>query len=146
MGDTERGLWPKENCSDCGEVGVVFLKHLGSLVPMGAIGFFCVFCWNERELDSRKGKTPIPLGRKPFIEACFIGEKIRVITESNSVYRFGKPDKEKIRTVVADNKKLPFSLCRIRCLKESKPLYLIPIGDDKGVVSWVTTKVLSIEE
>jgi len=44
MGDTSRGFWPKENCSDCGEVGVVFLKHWGPLVPADAIGFFCVFC------------------------------------------------------------------------------------------------------
>ena len=147
MADTTKGYWPEESCSDCGEKGVVIFKHWGSLVPEGEIGNLCLFCSNERNKDCKEGKTPVPFGRKPFIEYCFIPEKIRVATKSNSVYRFGKPREGKIRTVVRDNKALPFSLCRIICLKERKPLYLITVdGNDKGEIpAWISSNVLSIE-
>lgn len=92
----------------------------------------------------------MPLGRKPFIEYCFIPEKIKVVTKSGSVYRLGKPNGEKIRTVVMDNKALPlpFSLCRIVCLKKWKPLYLITVNNnDKGEIPvWISCNVLSIEK
>lgn len=162
MADTARGYWPKEICSDCGESGVVIFKHWGPLVPEGAVGYLCAFCWNEREKDCKEGKIPLPLGRKPFIEYCFIPEKLKVVTESNSVYRISKPHSnyrfgktevkkvklplsKRIRTVVKDNATLPFNLCRIICLKIGKPLYLIPVDGNKDIVSWMTTKVLVIE-
>ena len=146
MADTARGYWPKESCSDCGEAGVVIFKHWGPLVPEGQVGHLCLFCWNERENDCKEGKIPIPLGRKPFIECCFIPGKIKVVTKSGSVYRFDKPNKEKIRTVVRDSGGLPFSLCRIKCLKENKLLYLISIdGNKEEIPVWITSKVLSIE-
>jgi len=144
MGDTSRGFWPKENCSDCGEVGVVFLKHWGPLVPADAIGFFCVFCWNEREKDCKEGKEPKLLGVKPLIEECFTDKEIKATTKT-SIYLFGKPtEKENIRTVEKVNNGLPFNLCRIICLKEKKPIYLIPVDSDKWLY-WITSPVLKIE-
>ena len=146
MADTAKGHWQKENCSDCGEFDVI-MKHWGPLVPEGKIGFFCLFCWNEREEDWKEGKEPKPLGAKPPIEEIFIDKKIKVITKTGSVYQFSKPDSGKIRTVVKDNRPLPFSLCRIICLKEGKPLYFmaIPIDNNKKEEPWFSTKILSIE-
>lgn len=162
MGDTTKGHWPEESCSDCGEKGVAIFKHWGSLVPEGKVALLCLFCCNERNQDFKEGKIPLPLGRKPFIEYCFIPEKLKVVTESNSVYRISKPHSnyhfgktevkkvklslsKRIRTVVKDNATLPFHLCRIICLKVGKPLYLIPVDGNKDIVSWVTTKVVAIE-
>jgi len=148
MADTMTGHWQKENCSDCGELGMVIIKHWGPSVPKGKVGSFCLFCWNEREEGWKEGKEPKPLGTKPPIEEFFIDKKINVITKTRSVYQFGKLDGKGTRTVVKDNKPLPFSLCRIICLKEGKRLYLMatPIDGNRKEEPWISTKVLSIEE
>ena len=146
MADTMTGHWQKENCSDCGELGMVIIKHWGPSVPKGKVGSFCLFCWNEREEGWKEGKEPKPLGTKPPIEEFFIDKKINVITKTRSVYQFGKLDGKGTRTVVKDNKPLPFSSCRITCLKEGKPLYFIAMDGNKNTGPWLSTKVLSIEE
>lgn len=148
MADTARGYWPKEICSDCGEKRVVIFKHWGPLVPEGTFGHLCAFCWNEREKDCKEGKIPLPLGRKPFIEYCFIPEKIKVATRSGSVYLFDKPNKEKIRRATRNGLALPF-LCIIKCLKVGKPLYLILSACNKEEIEipmWTSSNVLSIEK
>ena len=150
MADTMRGSWPKENCNDCGESGVVIIKHWGPLVPVDKIGYFCIFCWNARGLDYKEGEKPKPLGFKPPIEEI-PGRKMKVTTKSGSIYLFDKPKYRQnggdVRRVVANNKKLSFSYCRIKHLRKGRPLYLMTFNDDKKDIGvWATTSVLSIEE
>lgn len=61
MADTIRSAQENINCSDCGRLGTEF-RHWGPLVPEGASGNFCGFCWHERNKDSNQGDLPRPLG------------------------------------------------------------------------------------
>ena len=66
MADTARGYYPDIPCSDCGdeELGQVYIKHWGSLVPPGKIGFFGPKCWEARVKDGGAGRPPRELGTK----------------------------------------------------------------------------------
>ena len=73
MVDTMRGDMPEVDCSDCGkeEVGKVFIKHWGPLVPPGTTGYFGPKCWEARQADGRAGHKPRPLGVR-FVKAGIV--------------------------------------------------------------------------
>lgn len=145
-GDTSRGNYPDEICSDCGEKGCTF-KHWGPLVPEGETGVFCTFCWNEREDAHEKGEPAKPLGVKPpGVPEVFKDKTINVTTQSGSVYHFGEPNEKVERTVSCNRRALDFSKCKIICLVHGKNLWLRPIdSSDPELHMWRTSAVVSIE-
>lgn len=147
MADTARGNFTDKSCSDCGELGCVFV-HNGDLVPKGETGSFCGFCWNERLEASRMGELPKPLGVKsPGVPKRFLTKPIKVITKNGSVYKFGKPDKEGVRKAFCATKKFEFTKCRITCLRIGRRLWFRPIdSSDPGLHAWITSPVLSIKQ
>ena len=64
MPDTMRGNFPTISCSDCREIGNVYLKHWGPLVPPGTVGYFDEKCFEARRGDSRANRPPRPLGQR----------------------------------------------------------------------------------
>lgn len=78
MADTIRGEFPKQPCSDCGEVGKVYIQHWGLLVPNGSLGYFCPTCLGARAEDSKAGKEPRPLGQTTCQECDGTGNKFVV--------------------------------------------------------------------
>ena len=141
MADTERGNFPDEKCSDCGEIGCCF-KHWGPLVPEGKIGFFCPFCFSERG----KLAEPISLGIKPpGIPKEFLNKDIEVTTQSGSVYRLGVVSgKTEERIVFCKQRKLNFTRARVICLVVGRSLFLKPRSCE-NVNLFQTSTVVSIK-
>lgn len=143
MADTQRGGLSGKLCSDCGEIEAAF-RHWGDLVPKGKIGFFCMYCWNERREAASRGESPKPLGVKPLkVPKEFIDKAIKVTTQSGSVYEFGTPNETGERSVFCNARKLKFNSCRIFSLAYSKDLWL-QSADGKSLL-WATTPVVLIE-
>lgn len=142
MPDTIRGYFPDVPCSDCGEIGSSF-NHWGPLVPKGAVGSFCMFCWTER--CESKGDQPKPLGvQSPGIPQEFLNKKLKVMTESGSMYELTPTGKTNEVFVLRNFEKVSFVKARVLCLAVGKQLFLKPRdGDDFNV--WYTTPVVSVE-
>ncbi len=64
MADTIRAPLPTEPCSDCGEVGKVYITHWGPLVLPTNVGKFCPSCMKARIDDRDAGRPPRPLGKR----------------------------------------------------------------------------------
>ncbi|HXK31977.1 MAG TPA: hypothetical protein VJ378_00675 [Candidatus Paceibacterota bacterium] len=144
MADTQRGGLEDVNCSDCGEKGCVF-KHWGDLVPEGKIGYFCWFCWKVRDEASGRGGTPKPLGvQPPGIPEEFLDKKVKVTTESGSIYELDLTDNKQERIVSCNRRKLHFSRTRVICLTIGNSLFLRP-RDGSIADLWWTSPVISIE-
>lgn len=141
-------------CDDCGEKGVDF-SHKGDLLPEGSQEspdewkHFCAFCFNQRR-DRQKGdEKPLPLGVKPpGVPKEFFKKAIRVKTESGSIYNFGVPDKEGVRTVSNAVRKLDYTKCKIFLANIGTSMWLRVVDDPEKDSSHLvaTTPVKSIEE
>jgi len=147
MVDTVRGGFADKVCSDCGEQGCVFV-HNGPLVPKGEIGYFCAFCWEERNKCFERGETQKPLGVKPpGVPEEFLNMPIKVTTESGSIYKFGAPNKRGERTVSCGIKTREFTKCRIICLRLGRKLYFktLDSSNPDDLYGWITSPVVSIK-
>lgn len=147
MVDTVRGGFAGKVCSDCGELGCVFV-HNGPLVPKGETGSFCAFCWQERNKCFEKGETQKPLGVKPpGVPEGFSNAPIKVITKNGSIYEFSEPNKRGERKVSCASKTFEFTTCRIICLRVGRELYFKSLDstDPDDLYGWITSPVVSIE-
>lgn len=64
---TTRRFKPKEECSDCGQLGTTTL-HKGPMVPDNQVGKFCQTCWNYRQNYYAEQRKALPLGWKIKVE------------------------------------------------------------------------------
>jgi len=140
-------------CSDCGETSVDF-SHNGPLLPKGSQKSpdewkdFCAFCWNQRQKRRDEGKPSLPLGvRPPGVPNEFLNKAMRAKTESGSVYEFGIPDKEGVRTVSNTKRKLDYTKCKIFLANVGESMWLRIVDDPEKDSSHLvrTTAVKSIE-
>jgi hypothetical protein len=146
MADTIRNNFPHFICSDCGTLGVAFI-HTGPLVPKGTIGYFCIFCWQQRLDAEKRGEPPKPLGAKPpGVPEEFNNRAIKVTTKSGSVYEFGAPNEQEERTVSCTIEDMDFNRCRILCSIIGRDLWIKPFGSpDTRLHLWTDLSVVSIE-
>jgi len=143
MADTQRGNFSEKLCSDCGETEAVF-RHTGRLVPKGTIGFFCMYCWNERMVVVDRGDPPKPLGVKPPGEPKeFADRTIKVTTQNGSVYEFSTPGKKGERNVFCGARDIGFDCCKILSLSLGKDLWLKSFDGEN--LLWATSRVVLIE-
>ena len=144
MADTIKGDFPDAKCSDCGEMGCTF-KHWGPLVPKNTVGSFCLFCWRERNDSNKEGKEPKPLGiQPPGIPQEFLNKKLKVKTESGSVYELTPTDNIDELLVLCDSKNTGFTKARVLNLSIGKSLFLKP-RDGDNLSLWYTTPIISVE-
>ena len=144
MADTSRGNFEDIRCSDCGEMGCVF-QHWGPLVLDDEFGFFCWFCWTERNEAHDGGEEPKALGiQPPGIPNEFLNKKIKVATKSGSTYELDLTETANERIVSCDRRNLHFRRARVLCLVLNKRLFLKPRDGDNFDL-WVTSPVVSIE-
>lgn len=154
---TRPDTWIKANtnqnsiCSDCGEKGTDYGLR-GNWLPKSEGSeewkHFCAFCYHQRNEHMERGEPPLLLGTKPpGVPAEFFEKAIRVKTESGSVYEFGIPNKEGIRTVSNSARKLNFTMCKIFLAAVRKQMWLRVVDDSEKDSSHLveTTTVKSIE-
>lgn len=143
MADTQRGSFPGKLCNDCGGIEATF-KHWGDLVPEGVVGFFCMFCWNERIAVVDRGDPPKPLGVKPPGEPKEFADKaIKVTTQSGSVYELSAPGTEGERNVFCNARDIGFDRCKILSLSLGKDLWFKSFDGES--LLWATSRVVLIE-
>jgi hypothetical protein len=141
MADTERGDFPNEICSDCGEKGCIF-KHWGPLVPEGKIGSFCGYCWTRR---NKSESHRIPLGfQPPGIPEEFIKRNLKVKTKSGAIYHLRVTDKDDERIVTKEAHDLDFAKARVICLQVGESMWLKP-RDGEDLDLWYTSPILRID-
>lgn len=144
MADTSRGSF-MEPCSDCGEIGS-FIRHTGSLVPEGEVGYFCPFCWEQRLTAGDRGKLPEPLGIKPpGIPKEFANKALTVMTRTGSVYKLGVPNERGERSIFCETRNVGFDTCKVLSLSIGKDLWIRSSDISNPVPCfWSTTQVVSI--
>jgi len=142
--DTTRWSF-KEPCSDCGETGSSF-RHTGGMVPGGQVGYFCLFCWQQRLDDQEKGRPPRPLGTKPpGVPKEFTEKAITVTTRTGSVYQFSAPNEKGERSVSCETKTIGFDTCKVMDLSVGRELWFRSSGPvETTPLFWATTPVVSI--
>jgi hypothetical protein len=140
-------------CSDCGEKGVDF-DHKGDLLPEGSQKspddwkHFCAFCYSQRQDRQKRGEQSLPLGVKPpGVPKEFFDKAIRVKTESGSIYDFGVPNEESVRTVSNAVRKLNYTKCKVLLATVGTMMWLRVVDDPEKDSSHLvaTTPVKSIE-
>lgn len=148
MADTVRGDFPNLICSDCGEKGCGF-KHRsddGALVPKGEFGYFCGFCWQQRNEAYDSGESAKPLGMKPLgVPKEFLGKPLMVTTSSGSVYILGLGDNEQNPQeviVCCEKRDIFFARAKVLRLTLGKTLWLKMCDEEGG--HWHTSRVISI--
>ncbi len=146
MVDTIQGDFADKNCSDCGEKGCIF-EHWGNLVPKEKTGFFCGFCWQERNNCFERGEAPKPLGVKlPGVPEEFSDMPIRASTKNGSIYKFSKPNEKGERKVSCATKTLDFTSCKIICLRVGREIFFRALdSSDPDLHAWITSPVVSIK-
>ena len=142
MPDTVRGNLKDKNCSDCGEKGCEF-QHWGPMVPKGEFGSFCGFCWTERSEAYDRGEGPKPLGiQPPGISENLLDKRLRVATESGSVYELNPTKIPNERIIFCNRRKLHFTKARVICLRIGENLFLKPRDGSDFDLCWTSSVVL----
>ena len=142
----------EKNCSDCGEKGTDYGVR-GNLLPDEPKRSpdewieLCAFCYHRREERSRR-EPPLPLGTKPpGVPKEFFNKAIRVKTESGSIYEFGAPSEDGIRTISSTTRKINYTKCKIFLAIPDKSMWLRVVDDPEKDSSHLvqTTPVVSME-
>jgi len=138
-------------CSDCGEKGTDY-GHRGDLLPESERSEqwknFCAFCFQQRQERRKRVEPPLPLGVKPpGVPKEFFNKAIRVKTESGSIYDFGVPNEESVRTVSNAVRKLNYTKCKVLLATVGTAMWLRAVDDPEKDSSHLvaTTPVKSIE-
>lgn len=146
MADTGRGDF-NVVCSDCGEMGCVF-EHNGPLVPAGTSGYFCWFCWSNRQERSKNHGDCLPLGVQPQgVHESLSGRNLDVRTESGSIYHLTPTEKKDEYIIFRDEKEgaedISFTRARVMRLEHYK-IMVLKRRDGEYLCLFFTNPVIEI--